>query len=41
MTAFYREVLKQDDQYIDVAEAVMEIREISYGNTFAEDKVKS
>jgi len=40
MTSFYREVLKQDDQYVDVAEAVMEIRKSPYENTFADDKVK-
>lgn len=40
MTAFYREVLKQDNAYIDVAEAVLEIRKSSYENSFAEDKVK-
>ena len=40
MTSFYREVLKQDDQYIDVAEAVMEIRKSPYENSYAEDKVK-
>lgn len=40
MTAFYREVLKQDNDYIDVAEAILEIRKSSYENTFAEDKVK-
>ena len=40
MTSFYRETLKQDKNYIDVAEAVMEIRKASYDNTFAEDKVK-
>lgn len=40
MTSFYREVLKQDDQYIDVAEALMEIRKAPYENTFAQDKVK-
>ncbi len=40
MTAFYREVLKQDNEYIDVAEAILEIRKSSYENTFAEDKVK-
>ena len=40
MTSFYREVLKQDKNYIDVAEAVMELRKASYDNTFAEDKVK-
>lgn len=40
MTSFYREVLKQDDEYIDVAEALMEIRKASYDNEFAQDKVK-
>jgi len=40
MTSFYREVLKQDENYIDVAEAVMEIQKAAYGNSFAEDKVK-
>ena len=40
MTAFYREVLKQDNDYIDVAEAILEIRKSSYENTYAEDKVK-
>lgn len=40
MTSFYREVLKQDNRYIDVAEALMEIRKASYDNTFAQDKVK-
>jgi len=40
MTAFYREVLKQDNKYIDVAEAVMEIRKAPYGKTYVEDKVK-
>ncbi|HEX7584507.1 MAG TPA: carboxypeptidase-like regulatory domain-containing protein [Prolixibacteraceae bacterium] len=40
MTSFYREVLKQDDQYIDVAEAIMEIRKAPYENTFVDDKVK-
>jgi hypothetical protein len=40
MNSFYREVLKQDDDYIDVAEAVMEIRKAPYDNSFAEDRVK-
>jgi hypothetical protein len=40
MTAFYREVLKQDSKYIDVAEAVMEIKKAMYGNEYDEDKVK-
>jgi hypothetical protein len=40
MTAFYREVLKQDSKYIDVAEAVLEIKKSVYGNEYDEDKVK-
>lgn len=40
MTAFYREVLKQDSKFIDVAEAVMEIRKSPYGNTLLQDKIK-
>ena len=40
MTSFYREVLKQDSKYIDVAEALMEIRKPSYSNSFAQDKTK-
>lgn len=40
MSSFYREVLKQDDKYIDVAEALMEIRKASYDNPFSQDKVK-
>lgn len=40
MTSFYREVLKQDDNYIDVAEAVMEIKKSPYENVYSEDKVK-
>ncbi len=40
MTSFYREVLKQDNKYIDIAEALMEIRKASYDNPFMQDKVK-
>jgi hypothetical protein len=40
MKSFYREVLKQDDKYIDVAEALMEIRKSAYDNSFAQDKIK-
>lgn len=40
MTSFYREVLKQDKDYIDVAEAVMDIRKAPYDDLLAEDKVK-
>jgi len=39
MTSFYREVLKQDNRYIDVTEALMEIRKAPYNN-FTQDKVK-
>lgn len=39
MTAFYREVLKQDNKYIDVAEAVLKIRKASYDNGFSNDKI--
>ena len=40
MTSFYREVLKQDREYIDVAEALMEIRKSSYDNLYAQDKIR-
>lgn len=40
MTSFYREVLKQDNDFIDVAEAVMEIRKSPYDNSFSQDKVR-
>jgi hypothetical protein len=40
MHVFYRELLEQDNQYIDVAEAAMELRKSSYSNTLAVDKVK-
>lgn len=40
MTSFYREVLKQDNRYIDVAEALMEIRKSAYDKFFQQDKVK-
>lgn len=40
MTAFYREVLKQDNNYIDVAEAVLELRKAPYDNSISNDKIK-
>ena len=40
MTSFYREVLRQDNDYIDVAEAVLDIRKSSYDDLLTEDKVK-
>lgn len=39
MTSFYREVLKQDGKYIDVTEALMEIKKAPYDN-YIQDKVK-
>ena len=39
MTSFYREVLLQDDHYISVSEAIMEILKASYSNQFREDRV--
>lgn len=40
LTSFYREILKQDNTYIDVAEALLEIRKAPYESTFTQDKVK-
>jgi len=40
MTSFYREVLKQDREYIDVAEALMEVRKASYDNLYAQDRIR-
>jgi hypothetical protein len=40
MTAFYREILQQDNEYIDVAEALLEIRKTAYESTNTEDKIK-
>jgi len=40
MTSFYREILKQDDKYIDVAEALMEIKKAPYDKGFSQDKIK-
>ena len=40
MTSFYREVLKQNDDYINVSEAVMDILKSSYGNTFRQDNIR-
>ena len=37
ITAFYRETIKQDDNYINVSEAVMEILKAPYVNTFRID----
>jgi hypothetical protein len=40
MTAFYREVLKQDNRYTEVAEAVLEIRKAPYDSHSPSDKIK-
>ncbi|MGQ7870113.1 carboxypeptidase-like regulatory domain-containing protein [Sunxiuqinia sp. sy24] len=40
MTSFYREVLKQDNAYINVSEAIMDILKTSYTNTFREDQIR-
>jgi hypothetical protein len=40
MTAFYRETVKQDDDYISVSEAVIEILKAPYTNTLRSDLVR-
>ncbi len=40
MTSFYREVLKQDEEYINVSEAVMDILKASYSNPFRQDQIR-
>jgi len=40
MTSFYRETIKQDDNYINVSEAVMEILKSPYTNDLRDDKVR-
>lgn len=40
MTSFYREVLKQDKEYINVSEAVMDILKASYSNPFRQDQIR-
>ena len=40
MTAFYRETLKQDDEYINVSEAVIEVLKAPYINTSRSDLVR-
>jgi hypothetical protein len=39
LTGFYREVLKQDDEYINVSEAVLEILKAPYDQIIRDDKV--
>lgn len=40
LTGFYREIIKQDDQYISISEAVLEILKAPYLADFREDKVR-
>ncbi len=40
MTAFYRETVKQNDNYINVSEAVMEILKAPYSNTLRNDVIR-
>jgi len=40
MTGFYRETVRQNDEYINVAEAVIEILKASYTNTSRNDLVR-
>jgi hypothetical protein len=40
MNAFYRETVKQDDQYINVSEAVIEVLKAPYQNDFRNDLVR-
>lgn len=40
MSAFYRETVKQDNSYINVSEAVMEILKAPYVNTYRSDLVR-
>jgi len=40
MTSFYREVLKQDKEYINVSEAVMDILKAPYSNPFRQDQIR-
>jgi hypothetical protein len=40
MTAFYRETVKQDNDYINVSEAVIEILKAPYTNSLRSDLVR-
>ena len=40
MTAFYREVLTQDDAYINVSEAVLQVLKAPYNMPFREDRIR-
>ena len=40
MTAFYRETLKQDENYVNVSEAIIEILKSPYTNNYRDDLVR-
>ncbi len=40
LTAFFRETIQQDDQYVDVSEAVIEIAKPPYTREFAQERVR-
>lgn len=40
MTSFYREVLKQDKEYINVSEAIMDILKAPYTNHLRDDQIR-
>ncbi len=40
MTAFYRETLKQDKNYINISEAIIEVLKTPYTNSFRDDLVR-
>lgn len=40
MTAFYRETVKQDEKYINISEAIMEVLKAPYFNTLQSDVVR-
>ncbi len=40
LTGFYREIIRQDDEYISISEAVLEILKAPYLADFREDKVR-
>ncbi|MCF6358437.1 MAG: hypothetical protein L3J54_11590 [Draconibacterium sp.] len=40
MTAFYRETVEQDNNYINVSEAVMEVLKAPYSNTIRKDVIR-
>ncbi|TCO09890.1 carboxypeptidase-like protein [Natronoflexus pectinivorans] len=40
LTAFFRETIQQDDRFVDVSEAVVEILKPSYQNVFDQERVR-